>query len=185
MLLNRIAETYQRVAGGALPWDTVILTGGGSAMLHDRLLPLLGHEHVVLADEPGSIHLANVRGGLEAVAAVRAAGAAMSRVIGFRLDPDNPREARALDVLEAWQEQGFSLRYVLTEALLRLDEDDASNTESELQEALAQLSRLLEVLRDRSYTVPAAPVDNPSQPALTDAFIGSVRQAARSGLTLG
>ena len=65
VLLNRIAETYQRVAGGALPWDTVILTGGGSAMLYDRLLPLLGHDHVILADEAESIHLANVRGGLK------------------------------------------------------------------------------------------------------------------------
>ncbi len=65
VLLNRIADTYQHVAGGALPWDSIILTGGGSAMLYDRLLPLLGHDHVILADEPESIHLANVRGGLK------------------------------------------------------------------------------------------------------------------------
>jgi hypothetical protein len=65
VLLNRIAETYQNIAGGALPWDTLILTGGGSAMLYDRLLPLLEHHHVILADEAGSIHLANVRGGLK------------------------------------------------------------------------------------------------------------------------
>jgi len=65
VLLNRISATYQAVAGGALPWDTVILTGGGSAMLYDRLLPLLGHDHVILADEAESIHLANVRGGLK------------------------------------------------------------------------------------------------------------------------
>jgi hypothetical protein len=65
VLLNRIADTYQHVAGGALPWDSIILTGGGSAMLYDRLLPLLGHEHVILADEVESIHLANVRGGLK------------------------------------------------------------------------------------------------------------------------
>ncbi len=34
-------------------------------MLYDRLLPLLGHDHVILADEPDAIHLANVRGGLK------------------------------------------------------------------------------------------------------------------------
>ena len=60
-----IAATYQDIAGGALPWDTLILTGGGSAMLHDRLLPILEHEHVILADRAESIHLANVRGGLK------------------------------------------------------------------------------------------------------------------------
>ncbi len=65
VLLNRIAETYQHVAGGSLPWDSIILTGGGSAMLYDRLLPLLAHDHVILADEAESIHLANVRGGLK------------------------------------------------------------------------------------------------------------------------
>jgi len=65
VLLNRIAETYQHVAGGALPWDSIILTGGGSAMLYDRLLPLLAHDHVILADDAESIHLANVRGGLK------------------------------------------------------------------------------------------------------------------------
>jgi hypothetical protein len=65
VLLNRIAETYQHVAGGALPWDSIILTGGGSAMLYDRLLPLLAHDHVILADDAESIHLANIRGGLK------------------------------------------------------------------------------------------------------------------------
>jgi hypothetical protein len=65
VLLNRVADTYQQVAGGSLPWDSIILTGGGSAMLYDRLLPLLDHDHVILADEAENIHLANVRGGLK------------------------------------------------------------------------------------------------------------------------
>lgn len=65
VLLNRIADTYQNIAGGALPWDSIVLTGGGSAMLYDRLLPLLEHDHVVLADEMESIHMANARGGLK------------------------------------------------------------------------------------------------------------------------
>ena len=64
-MLNRIADTYQNVAGGPLPWDSIILTGGGSAMLYDRLLPILRHEHIMLADEEDSIHMANVRGGLK------------------------------------------------------------------------------------------------------------------------
>lgn len=65
LLLNRIADTYQRIAGGALGWDTIILTGGGSGLLYQRLLPILEHERVILADELESIHLANVRGGLK------------------------------------------------------------------------------------------------------------------------
>ena len=65
LLLNRIADMYQRIAGGALGWDAIILTGGGSALLHKRLLPILNHERVILADEIGDLHLANVRGGLK------------------------------------------------------------------------------------------------------------------------
>ncbi|NDJ86410.1 MAG: ParM/StbA family protein [Chloroflexi bacterium] len=62
-LLNRISDTYQNLAGGPLPWDSIVLTGGGSAILYSRLLPVLKHKSVILADEPDMIHLANVRGG--------------------------------------------------------------------------------------------------------------------------
>jgi hypothetical protein len=65
LLLNRFADTYQRVAGGALGWDAIILTGGGSALLYQRLLPILNHAKVILADEIEHLHLANVRGGLK------------------------------------------------------------------------------------------------------------------------
>jgi hypothetical protein len=65
VLLNGIRDTYQKVAGGALPWDTIVLTGGGSAMLYERLLPILNHERVILSDRSDENHLANVRGGLK------------------------------------------------------------------------------------------------------------------------
>jgi len=65
LFLNRFADTYQRIAGGALAWDTIILTGGGSALLRQKLLPILKHENVLLADQLDCLHLANVRGGLK------------------------------------------------------------------------------------------------------------------------
>lgn len=65
LLLNRIADTYQKLAGGALSWDSIILTGGGSALLYKQLLPILNHNKLILADEIKSLHLANVRGGLK------------------------------------------------------------------------------------------------------------------------
>ena len=45
----------------------------------------------------------------------------MSKVISFRLNPDNPREAEALSVLEKWQNQGFSTRHTITEAIIKLE----------------------------------------------------------------
>lgn len=65
LFLNRFADTYQRLAGGALSWDNIILTGGGSALLHHKLVPILKHNNVILADTKESLHLANVRGGLK------------------------------------------------------------------------------------------------------------------------
>lgn len=65
LLLNRIADTYQRIAGGSMSWDSIVLTGGGSALLNDRLMLILNHNKVILADELSSLHLANVRGGLK------------------------------------------------------------------------------------------------------------------------
>jgi len=65
LMLNQIADTYQRIAGGALSWDSIILTGGGSALLYPKLIPVLNHENVILADETEYLHLANVRGGIK------------------------------------------------------------------------------------------------------------------------
>ena len=65
LFLNRFSDTYQRLAGGALAWDTIILTGGGSAFLHQKLDPVLKHENVILAENLENLHLANVRGGLK------------------------------------------------------------------------------------------------------------------------
>jgi len=41
------------------------MRGGGSALLYQQLLPMLGHENIILADDLDCIHLANVRGGLK------------------------------------------------------------------------------------------------------------------------
>ena len=65
VMLNRVGDTYQRIAGGALGWDCIILTGGGSGLLYNRLLPILKHENIILADNIETIHMANVRGGLK------------------------------------------------------------------------------------------------------------------------
>jgi hypothetical protein len=53
------------MTGGGIMWDSVILTGGGSGLLYDRLLPILDHEQVIMADDFETIHLANVRGGMK------------------------------------------------------------------------------------------------------------------------
>ncbi len=65
LFLNCFADSYQRLAGGDLSWDTIILAGGGSALLYPSVKPILKHQNVILADGIDALHLANVRGGLK------------------------------------------------------------------------------------------------------------------------
>ena len=52
----------------------------------------------------------------------------MSKVCSFRLDSDNPREAQAIEVIDNWVSQGYSLRNLLTEALIKrgINQDNSS-----------------------------------------------------------
>jgi hypothetical protein len=109
----------------------------------------------------------------------------MSEVICFRLDRDNPREGKALEVLAAWQEAGFSRRHVLTEALLRLNGetgDSTANTLAALTEVLSQAQVLLENMQNGHYVPTGGQSEEPEDQALAESFLASVRQAARPGL---
>jgi hypothetical protein len=105
----------------------------------------------------------------------------MSEVISFRLDSKNPREAKALAVINAWQVKGYSIRYIITEALLNLD--PRTNTVSEdLNTRLDQITRLLTLI-DKSKPLPAeTESDNGLQPGLTASFIASIKTASKPGI---
>lgn len=76
LLLNQIRDAYQGKTGGRAVWDAIILTGGGSAMLFDRLVnDVLEHDRVILADSDiTDLHMANVRGGMKLWRFYEAAG---------------------------------------------------------------------------------------------------------------
>ena len=42
----------------------------------------------------------------------------MSKVYSFRLCDENPREAQAREVIEAWVEEGYLFRYIIVESLI-------------------------------------------------------------------
>jgi hypothetical protein len=110
----------------------------------------------------------------------------MSRVIGFRLDENNRREAQALLILGQWQEKGYSTRHILTEALIGLDRSDGDGREdSQIDEVLVVLNQVREQLEHihlsglRSNMPSSGKTD-----MLSEAFLSSVRQAARPGIQL-
>ena len=111
----------------------------------------------------------------------------MSQVISFRLDPDNPREGRALAVLGERQEQGYRVRHILTEALLMLVEG-GQQSEREQQMALVlvvltEIQARLEQLQQRGITERVRREQNTKE-QVSEAFILSVKRAAKPGIRL-
>lgn len=73
------------------------------------------------------------------MAVVRGFASAMSEVISFRLNPENPREAQALEILRTKQSEGFSSRRVLTDALIGVVTDREQIKINEFNKALEQV----------------------------------------------
>jgi len=109
----------------------------------------------------------------------------MSKVISFRLNPDNPREAQALEILKTKQAEGFSSRQVLTDALIGMVAEKGQSVLfyiDEFNEALEQVSGLLERLNGGNHAQ-NQPTFSQGTP-LNDNFLNSVKVAARPGVNL-
>ena len=109
----------------------------------------------------------------------------MSEVISFRLNKANPREAHALEVLNAWIEKGFSARYILTKALLELDHPgsdlEVGQDDRDLRFVLDQIGQLIEIVKANPVT---RQVISTEQPTLHEGFLDSIKQGAKPGIKL-
>jgi hypothetical protein len=110
----------------------------------------------------------------------------MSEVISFRLSKDNIREAQALAILQKRLSLGFSTRNILTDALLRLQENDLVQESSRYNPVLPLiLSQLYELL---NQITPGQIVDNdgeeqPNQ-QLSRALLSSIKEKVRPGISM-
>lgn len=112
----------------------------------------------------------------------------MSEVISFRLDKINPREAKALEVLNAWIEKGFSTRHILTTALLELKHPGSnlefSQGDRDWGSVLNQIGQLLEFVE----TVKANPTSRQEptldQVVLHESFLASIKLGVKPGIKL-
>jgi hypothetical protein len=100
----------------------------------------------------------------------------MSEVISFRLDRNNPREAQALGVLKKGQEAGYSLRHVLTEALLALEasaEEEQAVAQALLEVAgrLGQIQSALEQFRHMKLPPSQPQSGMPEQAVLAESCV--------------
>jgi hypothetical protein len=112
----------------------------------------------------------------------------MSDILSFRLNIKNPREAQALQILEKWCAKGYSLRYVLTQALLELDHPgsdlEMGRDDQDLGLVLHQIGRLLEIIQKINDDPITRQKPDPDQPILRDGFLVSIKQAAKPGIRL-
>lgn len=63
-LLNAINDLFISY-GGIASNEYLLLTGGGSALLEQRIRQYLQHPRTVMAERPVDMHLANIRGGMK------------------------------------------------------------------------------------------------------------------------
>ena len=106
----------------------------------------------------------------------------MSKVISFRLNPNNPREAEALIILHDWLSQGFSTRHTLTEALLMLDARKSHPFDNRsLDDLTNQIKELLANVGTRSIHKTKNTNISPRQ-ELSDGFVSSILKTAKPGL---
>jgi hypothetical protein len=103
----------------------------------------------------------------------------MSRVFSFRLRDDNPREVQAEEVIEAWISQGYSLRHILTEALIQYG--NGSSHSEEMADLIEQLRDLLKQTASKQI-VGDNSVDNKSP--LSSHFIDAVKKSIKPGATI-
>ena len=97
----------------------------------------------------------------------------MSKVYSFRLNDDNPREAQAKEVINAWVGEGYSLRHVVVDALLAYKKPEVGQGE---------LSSVVEQLQDLILNLNRQPISQTLDASLPPSFLDAVKQSSRDGV---
>ena len=100
----------------------------------------------------------------------------MSKVYSFRLDDNNPREAQARDVIDAWVSDGYSLRQKLVEILIGSYTNECQD--SVLKDVLEKITHLLGSTNEGDETVKVV------QDTLPEAFVGAISMSVKSGIRM-
>ena len=99
----------------------------------------------------------------------------MSKVYSFRLSQENPREAQASEIIDALVGEGYSLRYVVVDALLSYRKADLRQSE---------LNYIMEKLQNFFSALDKEPTTKSSKTTLSNSFLDSVKQSIRSGVSV-
>jgi len=97
----------------------------------------------------------------------------MSKVYSFRLNNENPREAQAREIIEAWVAEGDSLRQVIVDVLLSFKKVERGHDELSL--VVEQLQRLFLSLDKGAPNIT-------TEFHLTNSFLTAIKQSVREGI---
>lgn len=100
----------------------------------------------------------------------------MSKVYSFRLDGDNPREAQAREIINAWVSEGYSLRRIITDALIGYrGSGDSVNKWDRVYDQLSELIRGIDsgVLKKELFDI---------NTTISPEFVAAIKKAARRGI---
>ena len=103
----------------------------------------------------------------------------MSNVYSFRLSNDNPREAQARDAINTWVSRGYSLRHIMTEALLIYLEKE--HGEDEVCDLIEQIKLIISELEKKPRF---EPIDERELQGLSSSFMFAVKNSAKSGVRI-
>ena len=110
----------------------------------------------------------------------------MSEVISFRLNKDNPREARALNVIISRCAEGYSIRYIVTEALLGYNDLENGTTSmiglDKLNDTLSQVYQVLKCIGNNENLPVSHQDTEETVSSLTDSFVKSIVETANPGI---
>lgn len=104
----------------------------------------------------------------------------MSEVFSFRLNKENPREVRAMKIIQTWDSCGYSLRYIATEALIQYGEFGIHEDETQ-----GVLKKLTELIRQLETDRISAPFTESGSTVLPVMFTDSVRKSVKPGVKYG
>jgi len=100
----------------------------------------------------------------------------MSKVYSFRLSGDNPREMKARKMIETKISQGYSLRQILTDALIGVG-DNQDNLKG-LEKYFDQLSDLIRGLEEGK----GSNIRSEKNANLPVTFVDAVKKSAKQGI---
>ncbi|MBN1536872.1 MAG: hypothetical protein JW908_09090 [Anaerolineales bacterium] len=108
----------------------------------------------------------------------------MSEVISFRLNKNNLREAKALLVIQECRAKGYSLRQIITDALIKHDEAWSDPPTPNIDELNNKFNQLLEQLSNGDPRRITQPNTSIGQSELADQFIASIKKTAKQGIKI-